>query len=112
MRAAVGVGSFNAYTVCPDKFIAFVCENDYHPYRYSDSGEISQARFLKRNIPNRLTEKLACNEELKDELISSAVFSLYDAMERENELCRYLQAFENAEKYEILKKEIKNLCFE
>ncbi len=51
-------------------------------------------------------------EELKDELISSAVFSLYDAMERDNELCRYLQAFENAEKYGVLNKEIENLCFE
>ena len=103
---------FSEHLCIPELSLAFVCENDYHPYRYSDSGEISQARFLKRNIPHCLTEKLACNEELKDELISSAVFSLYDAMERDNELCRYLQAFENAEKYEVLNKKIENLCFE
>lgn len=103
---------FSEHLCIPELSLAFVCENDYHPYRYSDSGEISQARFLKRNIPHCLTEKLTCNEELKDELISSAVFSLYDAMERDNELCRYLQAFENAEKYEVLNKEIENLCFE
>ena len=103
---------FSEHLCVPELSLAFVCENDYHPYRYSDSGEISQARFLKRNIPHCLTEKLACNEELKDELISSAVFSLYDAMERDNELCRYLQAFENAEKYAALSKKIENLCFE
>jgi len=102
---------FSEHLCIPEMSLAFVCENDYHPYRYSDSGEISVRRFLKRPVPEYFIEKLTCNEELKDELIDRAVFSLYDAMEKDNELCRYLQAFESPEKYEALEKEVQFLCF-
>ncbi len=102
---------FSEHLCVPELSLAVVCENDYHPYRCSESGEISVKRFLNRPVPPYFLEELRCNGELKDELIDTAVFALYDAMEKDNELCRYLQAFESPEKYEILEKEVKNSVF-
>lgn len=102
---------FSEHLCVPEMSLAFVCENEYHPYRCSEYGEISLKRFLKRPLPPYLTEKLECGEALKDELIDSAVFSLYEAMESDNELCRYLQAFEADEKYGLLENEVKKACF-
>lgn len=102
---------FSEHLCVPELSLAVVCENDYHPYRCSESGEISVKRFLKRPVPPYFIEKLGCNEELKDELIDAAVFALYDAMEKDNELCRYLQELESPEKYEILEKEVVKTCF-
>ena len=102
---------FSEHLCVPEMSLAFVCENDYHPYRCSEYGEISVRRFLKRPVPAYLAEKLGCNEELKDDLIDGCVFALYDAMEKDNELCRYLQAFESPEKYELLENEVKKVCF-
>lgn len=88
------------HLLIPELSLAFVCENNYHSYPYDDTAVISSHRFLKFPISKTVYEQTRKNEIFAENLIDKSVFSLFDALETDNEINNYLLEFENSESYE------------